>query len=229
MQISNMSALSSTIMREAKAALELLAENQLLIDANPLSLEVHDKFELLSWNNKANISYLFAEYSTLEQYLKVVENRDFLYLFHDGGVVQVFFRVEEDCIVRHRLCYYPCPFQFNAEDWAGVSIAEIPTLMSAEEILRSVRMATPVRFDFDANFSDEKHAHSHFTINRSTCRVPAYGPVSFGHFLRFVLRYFYERDIEITEEWEDFRPKFYSRTLTIQAFHELHIDTAMGM
>jgi hypothetical protein len=214
-------------MHEARTLLGVLTEQQLLIDSNPLCLETHQGFELLSWNNKANLSYLFGEYSTLDHYLKIIENRDFVFLFADGGVIQLYYKLERDTVSKHRLCYYPCPYAFDPQDWEGISISEIPSLMSAEDLIQNIRLATPIRFDFDANFSDDKHAHSHVTLNKDTCRVPAYGPISLGHFSRFIIRYFYEGQIPDGEDGINLSPTIYKRTLGTP-IHEMHFDTSIG-
>ena len=182
---------------------------------------------VLSWSGGAHLSYLFAEYSTLEHYQAILDLRDFCFCFSDGGLVQIRYEIQDRAIIRHRLCYFPCPFSFTYEDSEGISLAELPYLFSAEELRTRLRLATPIRFDFDAEFTDGHHAHSHFSINKESCRVPAYGPVSLGHFLRFVLRYFYETEFVGLGEWDVLKPRFYQRTLCYPSPHELHLESAV--
>ena len=188
-------------------------EKGLLIDSNPLVTSHTKKGARLSWSASANLSYLFTEHASIEQYVRVLENRDFSFCLFDGGLVQVDYTIKGDEIMGHRLCYMPCPFSYQPEEWAGYALSEIPSMMSVGDLIADARLASPIRFDFDKEFSDDKHTHSHLTVNKQTCRIPAYGPVSLGHFFRFVLRYFYETDFDNGPWLVDVRPRLFTRTL----------------
>jgi hypothetical protein len=108
------------------------------------------------------------------------------------------------------------------------SLSELPALFAAEELRSRLKLTSPVRFDYDSEFSDERHAHSHVSFNKDTCRIPAYGPISLGHFIRFILRYFYETEFASLEGWEELRPQLFVRTLPHPPPHELHFDTAVS-
>jgi hypothetical protein len=140
-------------------------------------------------------------------------------------LVQIRYDIEDKEIISHRLCYFPCPFSFDSEDSEGISLSDVPLLFSVDELRSRFRLASPIRFDFNADIADARHAHSHVSINKETCRLPAYGPVSLGHFLRFILRYFYETEFANLGEWEDLAPCLYRRTLQHPPPHEFHLDT----
>lgn len=208
--------------------LDELTERGLLIDGNPL-IAFHFKNKTrLSWSTSANLAYLFTEHSSIEQYVEVLQRRDFSFCLFDGGLIQVDYTIEDDEVVAHRLCYIPCPFEYEPSQWLGIPLAEIPSMMSVGEFIKSARLSSPIRFDFDSEFSDEKHAHSHLTLNKQTCRIPAYGPISLGHFLRFILRYFYEPQFDAGNWLADVRPKLYTRTLPHPSPHEIHIESSIG-
>ncbi|MDB5823094.1 MAG: hypothetical protein JWR21_1798 [Herminiimonas sp.] len=208
--------------------LDELTEGGLLIDGNPLvALRFKNKARL-SWSASANLAYLFTEHSSIEQYVEVLQRRDFSFCLFDGGLIQVDYTVEDDEVVAHRLCYIPCPFEYEPSQWLGIPLADIPSMMSVDEFIKLTRLSSPIRFDFDSEFSDEKHAHSHLTLNKQTCRIPAYGPISLGHFLRFILRYFYEPQFDAGNWLADVRPKLYTRTLLHPSPHEFHIESAIG-
>ncbi|MCF1367091.1 DUF2290 domain-containing protein [Burkholderia cenocepacia] len=205
-----------------------LTEKEMLIDLNPLVAAESEKQTRLSWTTDGGLAYLLTEHSSIEQYIEVLNRRDFSLCLKDGGLLQVDYTIKNSEITHHRLCYMPCPFQFELSEWPGVAIAEIPSLMSAADLIRDARLASPIRFDFDIDFSDDKHAHSHLTINKKTCRIPAYGPVSLGHFFRFILRYFYESDFDRGPWLSEIRPKLFTRTLNHPSPHEIHIESAIG-
>ena len=154
-----------------------------------------------------------------------LDQRDFCFCFSDGGLVQIRYDIEDGAILSHRLCYFPCPFSFAPEDSEGIALSELPLLFSADELRFRIKLASPIRFDFNAELSDSRHAHSHLSLNKESCRLPAYGPVSLGHFLRFVLRYFYEAEFSSLNEWEELKPRLYQRTLSHPPPHELHLET----
>lgn len=218
--------LASRILAEYNAATDELLERELLIDSRSLIPFETQQRTMLSWSGGAHLSYLYGEYSTLEHYRAMLNQRDFCLCFADGGLVQIRYDIEDKEIVSHRLCYFPCPFSFESEDLEGISLSDVPLLFSADELRTRFRLASPIRFDFDADIADERHAHSHVSLNKETCRLPAYGPVSLGHFFRFILRYFYEVEFANLNEWEDLTPQLYRRTLQHPPPHEFHLDTA---
>lgn len=223
-----MTTLERKLIEEFQQCLDLLTEQGMLIDSNPLVSRASSAGTGLSWSRASGLSYLFSEYASIEQYIEILNRRDFSFCLFDGGVVQVNYFLKGDEIISHRLCYVPCPFSYSPEEWDGVSLGDVPLLMDSSDFIKNARLASPIRFDFDAEFSDERHAHAHLSLNKSSCRVPAYGPVSMGHFFRFILRYFYEPQFAGGDGWSDIRPRLHCRTLSHPAPHELHIETAVG-
>lgn len=223
-----MSAIVKKITQEFQFLLDTLIERGLLIDSNPLLVQESAEGTRISWSSSAGLSYLFSDYTTFGQYLELLNRRDFNLCLYDGGIVQINYFVKHDEITMHRLCYTPCPFEYVASEWEEFSLSEVPLLMSESDLLRETRLASPVRFDFDKDFSDEKHAFSHVSLNKQTCRIPAYGPVSLGHFFRFILRYFYEEHFDVGPWRTELSPHLYSRTLDRPSPHEFHIESAVG-
>ncbi|MCG8911436.1 DUF2290 domain-containing protein [Pseudomonas sp. DP-17] len=205
---------------------ETLIEKGLVIDANNLVRTETRESISLCWASAPNLSYLFGGHTTIDHYIETLERRDFNFAFIDGGIMQIFYKIENEEITKHRLCYVPCPIDYKKEEWEGYTIDEVLSLQDNKSLRESIKMASPVRFDFDLNFRDEKHEHSHVTINKDSCRVPAYGAISLGHFARFILRYFYETEISIEADLNEVRPTLYRRTLPHEMSHELHFDTS---
>jgi hypothetical protein len=110
-------------------------------------------------------------------------------------------------IIRNRLCYYPCPLIFEQGAWDP---AEIPLLdlfdgLVAEEfdeVLESIaqvdarrtgprlRMRGPIRFDYAPEQQTTTHPASHVHLGGDDVRLPVFGKLSVGHFLRFVIRHY---------------------------------------
>jgi hypothetical protein len=221
-----MDAMASRLLREFQIALDELIERELLLDANPLAaLETHSH-TTLSWSSGAHLSYLFGEYQRLPDYQAILDGRDFSMCMLDGGLLQIRYDVAGEQIIQHCLSYFPCPFTFTDEERQGFALSELPSLFGADELKARVKLTSPIRFDYNAERSDERHAHSHVSFNKETCRMPAYGPLSLGHFFRFVLRYFYETEFTDLAAWEEVQPRLYYRTLPYPPPHEFHWDTA---
>lgn len=226
-----MASLIADISRDFRSILDRLVDLEMLRDNNQL-IEFSSKDEtVLSWSRNPSLSYLFGTYSSMEQYKMILDNRDFCFCFDDGGIVQMSYIVNKDEIVWHRLSYYPCPFRFTSEEVSEISLSEISELFSANDLRDRIRLVSPVRFDFDAKVCDEKHAQSHLTINKDTCRLPLYGPISPGHFMRFILRYFYEDEFSSEFHGDWVKPRFYGRTLPHSSMalnpHEFYVDTSI--
>lgn len=223
-----MASIIGKLQRDYAAVFDELVERGLLRDFNRFSAHKTQYSSTLSWTGNPQLSYLFGDYSSLEHYQLILRNRDYCFCFSDGGVVQMLYIVGPKGITYHRLCYFPCPFDFSLDEVGEISLEEFPLLFNADELRQRIRLGSPLRFDFDAEFGDERHANSHLTVNKASCRVPVFGPVSPGHFLRFVLRYFYESEIEIDSVEKCSKPRFYNRTLSHPPPHEVYMDTAFN-
>ena len=224
------------LLDEYNALLSSLADQELLIDANPLDIgefdfQDKDSGERLrktsaSWSGASGLAYLMDDHASIRQYSEIVKRRDFNFCLYDGSLIQLHYEFTKEGVIKHRLCFVPCPFTYPTEEQAGLGLAEIPELMSESEMRDEIRLRSPIRFDFDAKFCDDKHAHSHVTLNNSSCRIPAYGPVSLGHFVRFVFRYFYEEVFDNSIWWRDIAPRIYIKTLASPYPHEFHLQSS---
>lgn len=206
--------------------MDAFVEAEMLIDSNQLIPFETQHCTTLSWSSKPGLSYQFGEYARIDHYRMIVDQRDFCFCFEDGGVVQVKYDISDGEIVSHRLCYFPCPFTFTPDERQELGLSDLALMLGGEELRTRSKLVSPIRFDYDAEFSDQRHAHAHLSINKDSCRVPAYGPVSLGHFFRFILRYFYETDFLGAANWDDIRPRLFVRTLRHPPPHELHVETA---
>ena len=110
--------------------------------------------------------------------------------------MQLSFDYEGDELIRHRLAYVPCPYTLERLDFTDslFEMLELSDALRPDEI----RLAAPIRFDFDSHAARADHSASHFTLLSPEARIPAIGPLSLGHFVRFIFRHFYP------SEWHEF-------------------------
>lgn len=228
-----MANLAEKICNTHRIFLDNIVNLGLVRDSNPLInnffLSSEDGYvNHLTWNKTCNLSYLFGDYLSIKQYLNVLDRRDYTILFSDGAVLQVDYLIREAEILKHRLCYLPSPIEYEPGDLYDLTLDEYIACISNEELVSATRLVTPVRFDFHYKHRDEKHEHSHLTLNKSSCRIPGYGPVSLAHFLKFMMRYFYEDHFESEGIWDGIEPAFFNRTLAHPSPHEFHFDSSIG-
>jgi hypothetical protein len=218
--------LAAQIRDELIYGLNLLLAADLVIDANNVVIAEAGGRINVSWATAPNLGYLLSDFATLEQYRAVLVNRDYNILLADGSIVQVSYQVEGDEVTRHRLCYFSCPISVDTDEISEYGLDDFIDLLRADEFRSRLRLVSPIRFDFDAEFFDEYHHYSHVTTIKKTCRVPAFGPLSVGHFLRFVLSYFYQGYFSNDESFDELQARFYSRTLSMPG-PELFFETSI--
>ena len=210
------------VQSELIAVVDGLIESDMVLDSNRVALSAfgRDSYEV-SWAPTPSLSYLFGEHTLIKQYREALEQRHFLVLLLDGAMLQCAFRFEEGEVCWHRLCYLPCPVALDDEMIGQLSIAEIIDLSSASEI----RLVAPLRFDFDPSRSNMTHPASHLTIGKGTCRLPVFGPLSLGHFVRFVLQQYYQSEEGRTSDLRSIPLSLWRRTLPRLCRDDLYLDT----
>src|SRR5262249_4216472 len=140
--------------------------------------------------------------------------------------IQMRYEIEGDEIVGHRLCYLPCPVAIEPEEITDFGLIDIIEVLTQKELTSRFKLVTPIRFDFDIQ-EDDVHAASHVTAGKNTCRIPAFGPLSVGHFMYFVLGYFYNDEFQTEDDFEFLEPRLHGRTLFNPPGHRLFVDTSV--
>ena len=219
--------LVAQIRAEVLYGIDLLVDRELVIDTNNVVVGEAAGRYTITWGPHARLAYLFGTYTSLNQYIALVLNRDYTALLVDGSALQIHYAVEGDEIISHRLCYFPCPFIVDPAEIDDYGLTEIPDLLSDKEFKSRLKLVTPIRFDFDLSLQDDIHYHSHVTAGKDSCRIPAFGPLSVGHFLYFVLGYFYQEHFPTDDAFEDLEPTLLGRTLNNPPGHRLFFDTAI--
>jgi hypothetical protein len=218
-----MDQISRGIKIQFESTRDFLVEKSMLLNFKELVPYKSKDGYYLSWQSAVNLSYIYGTDSILEHYIQSVKRMDYLFCFQDGSLLQAEYRVENSEISYHRLCFFPCPFIFEKKELDYFGLSDFPFLFDATDFMDRIKLVTPMRFDFNVNVNDELHSASHFTFNRNSFRLPAYGPISFAHFMGFILRYYY--GIEYNDYNTMLKRRNYFRTLDRSNQHEFYLDT----
>lgn len=130
------------------------------------------------------------EFATVDEYRSYLAAQDYLALLSDGAIVQVSYDLSQRRVIRHRLCFYPCPCAFDPDLASGEPLLDVID-MYLQESPSHLRLRTPLRFDYDASREDDQHSPAHLHMQWAHCRCAVAGPLSLGRFTRFVFKHFY--------------------------------------
>jgi hypothetical protein len=157
-----------------------------------------------------------------EIYSSLAQSKSYNMRFLDGGLVQLQYRFFQGELRKHRLCFFPSPdlleYQNNAEIYDQ---DEMYADVTAKNIV-----TVPMRFDFDrAAFIQGRHPMSHLTVGQyKNCRIPVSAPVTPFHFIRFVLKSFYNTPFtNLCESLQSTAPRF-ERTIVDEELTEIHVQ-----
>lgn len=112
----------------------------------------------------------------------------------------------------------------GADALADAAVTDLVADATQAEPFPRLRLRSPIRFDFDLAAQAPNHAASHLHITHEDCRLPVFGPLSVGHFARFIFRHFYPElwnRFQFLREWP---LHFGTRSVTPQEGTELFIE-----
>ena len=167
--------------------------------------------------------YLFREETTINNYQNWIKSSAYSALLYDGSFIQFSYDLRRAEMVDHRLVYYPCPFNLDTNMLDELGIIET-VQHHVEQPIVDVRLSSPIRFDYDIDNKAVGHPASHLTIVSLGCRIPVYGPISPGRFIKFVLMNFYPRQWEAVHELRDIPEYSLGRTLNRNEETKLHFN-----
>lgn len=182
---------ASSCAAEIRNLIDTLSAADIVLDSNSVGIVGSGGRARVTWRGDSGLAPLWRQDSpSVAEYTMWLANRQFSVVLLDGGLLQLTFDFAGADIVGHRLAYVPCPFDFDRE-----LLLEMPLLDLLQDFgpppADDVRLRSPIRFDFDPTATRTDHPASHVTMISSTCRIPSAGPLSLGHFVRFVFRHFY--------------------------------------
>lgn len=171
-----------------------LLERGYALDAKPhIVSTVKGKVKSVSWVRNESAALMVPALPRLDDYLQLIRDQEYSYLMHDGAAVQILYQYNDSEVSKHRLLYWPCPFDaLDALEQETPVIDAIETTflgnLRTETVLRGL-----LRFDYTPEYAAELHPASHLTLSGPDCRIPVHAPLSFDTFMRFVLENFYPR------------------------------------
>jgi hypothetical protein len=148
----------------------------------------------LMWARNVDVALITDSPAHLEDYISILDNREYSYLMNDGGVIQISYIFDDDQIERHRLVYFPCPFLISRQDlspYGDVGILDLINDQFITELEETLLLKSPIRFDYAPGAAADYHPASHITLNDPSCRIPARAPLNFDTFMKFILENFY--------------------------------------
>lgn len=225
--------------------LSFLLEEGLAIDSNSAIIRESGNDLILTWANAPDRLFdaLVGKFASITEYRNLIENRHYHCMLFDGSIIQFGYLFTNNILSKHRNCYYPCPLIITSSDieaiQSGHDFVTLFDLLLTQEIdtLRAgisksefsneqnlLRFSTPFRFDYDPSSQTDTHPASHLHVLNEECRWPVFGPISVGHFVRFVFRHFYPKVWSQYDVLRNWGLQFHTRSITDQERGELFIE-----
>jgi len=172
--------------------LNLLLESEIAIIINPVVEERFVQRTRVTWRAPGSAIGLMSssDFATVAEYRNFVDAQMYSAVLYDGAIVQISYDFRGNDLVGHRLCYYPCPFDMDPELVRSEPLGDLIELYKENsETITNLR--SPCRFDYDEQNAEPEHPAVHMHIVKAKCRWAVSGPLSVGHFIRFIFRHFY--------------------------------------
>lgn len=194
-----------------------LIDEGLALDFN-LPITTSDK---VTWSSRVDFSKYLDEYNLYFLYKKFLKNREFLVLFKDGSLIQMYYEFSRKRnLTKHRLLYFDfTPIESINMQQEGIE-PNLDTGFSAafdinetyleqiedfyeqkidDEIYLNSNLINKIgflRFDYDQDAAKEiEHPASHLTINKEGVRIPVQQPLTPYEFLNFVLTHYKGKEL----------------------------------
>lgn len=215
----------------------ILSGAGVLLRSNPIVVLTVGRRRLVSWARPgARAPLWIGNAATVAEYRNALRGGDYTCLLSDGALLQIEFAFEGNHLVHHRLCWMPCPVPVPEiqQDDPIEDVVDILLADASDQVLDdydptrsddvSLLLVTPLRFDFDPDLQAEDHAASHLTLCGSGCRIPVFGALSLGHFVRTVFRHFYAEIWRSEQDLREWTVRQLPRVITVEEQRQLHIE-----
>jgi hypothetical protein len=155
----------------------------------PAILTGPDGITEVTIEGRKNLSVMLKNIPYAELYSELNNTGTYNIRMIDGALIQFMYRFRKNDILAHRLAFFPCP---DLSEYQNNSDIYDTDELYAEVVAKNI-VSVPVRFDFDADNTEElHHPSSHLTLGQySNCRIPVGAPVTPFVFMDFILRSFY--------------------------------------
>ncbi|BAQ35242.1 DUF2290 domain-containing protein [Dehalococcoides sp. UCH007] len=227
------SRLASDIKTNIDAAMDYFLDNELTISSNPTVVNQNGaNCYSISWKSNPELGYLLKNTmnidgaTSIECYRAILDRRDYNVLISDGSLIQIAYKIKDEEVVWHRLCFFPCPIVFDKTDTIENNISTMFDYFDPKYYLKNIKMVTPIRFDYDINLSNKVHPTSHMTILKDSCRLPVFGPMSIGHFIKFIIQNFYSDNISFEKSEFEIPILLWKRSFTPSYRNQLFLESS---
>ena len=185
---------ASHIRSSIQNIVDFLMEMDIAIAANPIVIATHSGNQRVTWSSPyPQPDNLFrGRFASISSYRDWVNAGAYSVVLFDGSLLQLSVDWDGSKVVGHRFAYIPFPvYVENLEELKVFGIVDVLDSYITDTG-DHIRLRSPLRFDYDLSAAVPiRHPSSHLTINSNSCRWPVVGPLSVGHFIRFIFMHFY--------------------------------------
>ena len=173
------------------------------------------------WPSTSKPVEMSSRYGSVNEYITQLDNMAYSAILMDGSIVQLDYGVSAGEIVRHRLAFYPCPFEIEANLLEEFSLRDV---IEASMTLDLVHLRAPVRFDYAPETERDDHPASHVHFNHEECRLAVSSPVSPVGFIRFIAKNFYPAEWASKTILRELRVPQWNRSIRPSDEAEWHLN-----
>lgn len=140
---------SARVATQIRNLLGLLIEADLAATINPVIEQQMGLITRITWRSPRPASHPLGStiFATVEEYRCLVEGQVYSAVLYDGALIQMSHDVAGSSLVGHRLCYYPCPFDIDADLLRSEPIGDVIAFYSESKDTR-INLRSPCRFDY---------------------------------------------------------------------------------
>jgi hypothetical protein len=213
--------LAKEIVKSITDITRALIEHGICDEQNYVSTSIEGNYCEVVYSGYADLSIALKNVSYSDIYDELCKNKQFNFRLLDGGLIQILYRVNNDNVIGHRLCYFPSPSFESFQNEPDLYLDE--SNYYADMIDRSI-LPVPVRFDFDPqNQVSIYHPASHLTLGQfKNCRIPVRAPICPATFVNFILLSFYHT--AALEMPHRFEKRIFNSTLTDDEVKMMHLS-----
>lgn len=150
--------------------------------------------EIITWDNHVAGRHNAGDaFTTLNQYVSIYETGAYHCILFDGSIIRVYFKFNRNILLQQSLLYWPAPINIPEEDIDELGIREAIDLYltTSNSQSTSLKMRSPIRFDFDPSIQTSIHPATHLHIQHAECRISVRNPICFNTFIKFIFLNFY--------------------------------------
>lgn len=180
------------LQQQVENSLETLLNLNLIRFYNPINVEndkINDTVRLSWFNHVSGRDVGSNAFLNINQYLSILEEGCYHALMEDYSIIRVSFTFRNNKLVSQNLLWWPCPVKIDFDDDEIDSPIEIVNLFLGD--IKSFRMRSPIRVDFDLNRDTLNHPKAHIHTQHPKSRMNTVNPICFNTFIKFIYNHYY--------------------------------------